>query len=217
MTTDNLNLSNADEVTVDFTYVASSMDNSSEDFWLQVSTNGGSSYTTVEEWNLNDEFVNEVREFDSVIIPGPFTSNTRFRFRCDASGNSDWVYIDDVVITACINANLEGEETTSLDQGNDEKPVISGGEVENVGITNLELYPVPTSDELTVVFDNVFEIQTNISIVDMYGSVLYSNNILPLSGTHAEKVNTSLLNEGIYFVMLTQDNKRVSKRFVVLK
>lgn len=101
MTTDNIDLSGVNEVRVSFSYYARSMDNSNEDFWLQVSNNGGSSYTTVEEWNRNDEFVNNQRYNDVVTIPGPFASNSRLRFRCDASGNSDWVYIDDAVIEGC--------------------------------------------------------------------------------------------------------------------
>jgi hypothetical protein len=100
-TTDNLDLTIYDEITVDFGYYCRSMDNSNEDFWLQLSTDGGASYTTVEEWNFGDEFVNDVFYTDLVIIPGPFTVNTRLRFRADASGNQDWVYIDDVVISGC--------------------------------------------------------------------------------------------------------------------
>ncbi|MEM0895399.1 MAG: sulfatase-like hydrolase/transferase [Verrucomicrobiota bacterium] len=98
MTTDSLDLSVYTSITVDFSYVAVNFNNSNEDFWLQVSLDGGSSYTTVEEWNLNDEFSNNVRENDSVTIAGGFTANTLLRFRCDASANNDRLYIDDVVI-----------------------------------------------------------------------------------------------------------------------
>ena len=101
MSTNNLDLSAYSEVTISFSYIANSFDSSTEDFWLQVSSNGGTSYTTVEEWNLGDEFQNNQRENDNVVLAGPFTSNTRFRFRCDATANGDQVYIDDVVITAC--------------------------------------------------------------------------------------------------------------------
>ncbi|MEM9479690.1 MAG: sulfatase-like hydrolase/transferase [Verrucomicrobiota bacterium] len=99
MTTDSLDLSVYTSITVDFSYVAVNFNNSNEDFWLQISLDGGSSYTTVEEWNLNDEFSNTVRENDSVTIAGGFTANTLLRFRCDASANNDRLYIDDVVIT----------------------------------------------------------------------------------------------------------------------
>ncbi|MBW8003180.1 MAG: hypothetical protein FVQ80_14365 [Planctomycetes bacterium] len=66
-----------------------------------VGTCGGSSYTTVEEWDAGDEFSNGSFYSDSVTITGyNLTSTTRLRFRCDASSNSDYIYIDDVVISA---------------------------------------------------------------------------------------------------------------------
>ncbi len=101
MTTDNLDLSTYSEIEVQFSYFCRSMDNSNEDFWLQISTDGGSSFITVEEWNRNDEFLNKERHNETVVISSvSLSSNTKLRFRCDASGNQDWVYIDDVIITA---------------------------------------------------------------------------------------------------------------------
>jgi hypothetical protein len=100
MTTDDLNLSAYSDVKVDFSYHARKME-SSEDFWLQISTDGGSNFTTVEEWNEGDEFTNDNTYSDSVTITGyTLTSNTQIRFRCDASGNSDYIYIDEVVVSA---------------------------------------------------------------------------------------------------------------------
>jgi hypothetical protein len=111
LTTDNLNLSAYEELTVNFHYVCRSMENI-EDFFLQVSTNGSSSYTTVEEWSNNDEFINwttsnNAKYNESVVIPGPFTSTTKIRFRADASGNSDWVYLDDISLSGCLNASKD--------------------------------------------------------------------------------------------------------------
>ncbi|MHC4256338.1 MAG: phage tail protein, partial [Planctomycetota bacterium] len=99
--TNNLALSGYDDVKVDFWYYCYSMDNSNEDFWLDISTNGGSDWTAVEEWNQGDEFVNEQFYPESVIITGyTLTDQTQLRFRCDASGNADDVYIDEVVVSA---------------------------------------------------------------------------------------------------------------------
>ena len=78
-----------------------SFDNPNEDFWLQLSTDGGNSFTTVEEWNTDDEFVNDQRMNDVVTIDGPFTNTTVLRFRSDASGDFDYVYLDDIVISGC--------------------------------------------------------------------------------------------------------------------
>jgi hypothetical protein len=100
-TTGNLVLAGYAEIKVDFWYRCQSMDNSNEDFWLQISTNGGSNFTTVEEWNEGDEFVNGQFYPDSVIITGyTLTDQTQIRFRCDASGGNDDVYIDEVVVSA---------------------------------------------------------------------------------------------------------------------
>ena len=100
-TTDNLALAGYAEVKVDFWYYPRSMDNSNEDFWLQISTNGGANFDTVEEWNEGDEFENDNFYPDSVTITGyTLTDQTQLRFRCDASGGADDVYIDEVLVSA---------------------------------------------------------------------------------------------------------------------
>lgn len=101
VTSDALNLSGYSEITVDFSYYVS-LFNRREDFWLQVSTDGGNTFTTVGEWNRNDEFVNDQRSEGSVTV-GNLTSTTVLRFRCDASNNNDLVYIDDVMITGTLD------------------------------------------------------------------------------------------------------------------
>jgi len=101
ITTNNLNLINASSVKINFNYHTYSMDSSSEDFWLQISTDGGETFTTVEEWNLNDEFVNMQRYNESIEIQQTFSTKTQFRFRCDASSNYDYVFIDDISISTC--------------------------------------------------------------------------------------------------------------------
>jgi hypothetical protein len=99
-TTNNLALSEYSRIKVEFWYKCISMDSKTEDFWLQISTNGGSSYTTAKEWNLNDEFINGQFYQDSVIISGcTLTNLTRIRFRCDASDKYDDVYIDQITVS----------------------------------------------------------------------------------------------------------------------
>jgi hypothetical protein len=99
--TNNLALAAYDEVKVDFWYYPRSMDNTAEDFWLDISTNGGSNWTAVEEWNAGDEFENGSFYPDSVIITGyTLTDQTQLRFRCDASGNKDYIYLDEIVVSA---------------------------------------------------------------------------------------------------------------------
>ena len=104
ITSPSYDLTNFDKVTVSFSYYVVSFDNENEDFWLQISQDGGTTFTTVEEWSLNDEFTNNELKSDVVEINGPFSAATQFRFRADASGNADDVYLDDIIITACASS-----------------------------------------------------------------------------------------------------------------
>ena len=98
--TADLALSGYSEIKVEFAYYCTGMTYDTEDFWLQLSTDGGVSYTTVEEWNLFDEFVLDKFYTESVTITGhTLTDQTRLRFRCDATGNGDDVYIDVISIS----------------------------------------------------------------------------------------------------------------------
>mgnify|MGYP003665730154 CR=1 FL=1 len=113
-TTDNLNLTAYEEISIDFSYYCKHL-GKGEGFWLQISTDGGEKFTTVEEWYKEDEFLNLQQYNEQVVIPGPFTANTQFRFRADGSNNDDMVYLDDIVISGCSKPsciiNSEGFET----------------------------------------------------------------------------------------------------------
>lgn len=191
-TTDNINLSSFEDITVSFSYIARSMDNSNEDFWLQISTNGGSSYTTVEEWNQGDEFVNNVRENDAVTIPGPFTSNTRLRFRCDASGNSDWVYIDDIDISGCSTGTSSALVASA--PPTDERLSLETSEIDLQDVT---AYPNPVRSILKLA--NLPE-NSHVRVIDMTGRVV-------LNQTNISEIDMTGEKPGIYLVQITNEGE----------
>ncbi|MEM8527950.1 MAG: S8/S53 family peptidase [Bacteroidota bacterium] len=217
MTTDVLNLSAYNRVKIDFTYITNSMDNANEDFFLEVSTNGGSSYQLLEEWNLGDEFQNNQREFDSVIITGGFTSNTSIRFRCDASANGDQVYIDDVVISAC------NDSGNIVDDEEDDLPGIDFADNSNytsssLKINNLELYPNPTSTRLNVdlTLKDVNSSATEVVIIDITGKTVLTKQL----GTDEYSkfsIDVTEFAEGMYYLLILNEETRLSKTFVVTK
>jgi hypothetical protein len=213
MTTDNLNLDAYDELTIGFTYYPRSMDNSNEDFWLQISTNGGSSYSIVEEWNRGDEFENNVREFDAVTISGPFTSDTRLRFRCDASSNGDMVYIDDVEITGCYN----GPSTINSNPENmDTKKPLAEEKTEIIvnEMTELKLYPNPVSSILNIELISEKSVLSNIRIIDILGR---EQQVMPQQikeGVNNLKLDLSELSSGYYFIEIMLDKQRILKKIV---
>jgi hypothetical protein len=71
-----------------------------EDFWLQVNDNKGSGWVKVGVWKRginfnNNQFYEEEVEFAPGAFAFSLSDNLQLRFRCDASGNNDMVYIDD--------------------------------------------------------------------------------------------------------------------------
>jgi len=90
----------ATDVVIDFMYLPLSME-AGEDFYLEYSTDGGNSFTVVQQWASGVDFVNGNFYTESVNISGNFSSQTVIRFRCDASGNYDEVFLDNISISLC--------------------------------------------------------------------------------------------------------------------
>jgi len=214
-TTDNLDLSSYTEVTVDFAYYARSMENG-EDFWLQVSTNGGSSFTTVGDWNRGVEFQNNTFNTAQVVITGTFTSTTKFRFRCDASGNSDWIYLDDIVITGCTTSPSSSSPGSSYDP-----EVLVDKDIEEIEelektIQELNLYPNPTNNILNVDFEMTNNSDVKMVVMSLTGQMVEMRDLKLEEGTQQFKVDVSRLGNGIYFIHLITKEERISKKFTVV-
>ena len=95
--TGSFNVSGYSELEVDFYFVAVSMDNSREDFWVQYFD--GTTWQTVATFARSIDFDNNVFYNAVVTISSSqynFPTNAKLRFMCDASGNADDVYIDDI-------------------------------------------------------------------------------------------------------------------------
>ncbi|MEM7790927.1 MAG: glycosyl hydrolase family 28-related protein [Verrucomicrobiota bacterium] len=102
ISTGDLALSGFSEVLVEFDYEVVGFEGS-ESFVLEVSTDGGSSYSAVQTWINDIDFADDgsVYNNESVLVSGfILTDQTRIRFRCDASANNDNVYLDDIRILA---------------------------------------------------------------------------------------------------------------------
>lgn len=98
-----LDLTAYTELKVEFSYVVQSFEGN-EDFWLRYSSDGGTSWSTIVALVNDIDFVDDgTRYYLSITIESTshtFNNNVKLMFECDASGNADDVYIDDVVISA---------------------------------------------------------------------------------------------------------------------
>ena len=216
MTTDNLNLSAYATVEVDFSCLPRKLDSSSEDLWLQISTNGGSSYATVEEWNLYDEIFNGVRFNDNVLIPGPFTSTTKIRFRADATDNKDHFWIDDIKLTACtsaINDNSGQMSRIVITQDPKSNPS-SPASLEETKTKTFQLFPVPSSGKINLDFGRDFEGLKEITIYDLNGKLIYQ---LAKPASDLITIDLDHLSTGIYLLKAEWADQNKTKRFIITK
>jgi len=101
-TTSDLDLTPYSSASITFDYRPVSMDNVNEDFWLRYSDDGGSTWVTVATFVLGTDFNNNTNYLNQVVSIDTgsyiFSTNSQFRIQCDASGNADWVYIDNILI-----------------------------------------------------------------------------------------------------------------------
>lgn len=88
---------------VTFSFKARSMDNANEDFVLEY--NDGSGWNVVKQWVTGQDFVNgdetspkyeATVNFKDIGFNYSPSNQGNIRFRCDASGQQDWIYIDEV-------------------------------------------------------------------------------------------------------------------------
>jgi DNA-binding beta-propeller fold protein YncE len=86
------------QLRVTFWYKGVSMERG-KDFFLEYSSNGGSTWQIIDDWRSGTEFSNNQWRQGTVVIDRgsfSFTTSARIRFRCDASNDSDDVYIDEI-------------------------------------------------------------------------------------------------------------------------
>ncbi|MFI1770297.1 choice-of-anchor D domain-containing protein [Thalassobellus citreus] len=104
MYTNNIDLTSYTSVDITFDYRTSNF-SGSEDFFIEFSNDGGSSWnaTPIINYVVGTNFNNNTT-YNNVLVSVTnggtytFTSNSRFRFRCDASSNFDNLFIDEILI-----------------------------------------------------------------------------------------------------------------------
>lgn len=193
MFTDIIDMSAYLSANISFTYFPVSMENN-EDFFLEYSLNGGQSFTIIEEWNRGVEFENNIRYFEDVSFEGiDFTSNMVFRFRCDASGNADKIYIDNVLIEGCYTESTQEKHASSIRNKNQK----------TIDLSRISLYPNPAHEKLFLDTKGMFNEGEKLflSIYGMDGKLALKNTI---SASEIIEVDLNNISKSQpYFLRLT--------------
>lgn len=211
-----IDVTSYDEITVSFWYYPRSMDNSNEDFWVQFYD--GSNWQTVATYARNTDFQNnnfyEVPREEIIISSSSynFSNDMRIRFVCDASGNSDWVYIDEVEVAARTNTSIFGGLN-----------LLTTGEVIPESFDLKQNYPNPFNPTTSIEYSVPEQSDISIKIYDISGSLvatLVNENKEPgiytsvWDGRNQRGIRVA---SGIYIYRMVGQNFVQNKRMILLK
>ncbi len=186
---------------VEFNFYPYSME-PGEDFFLQYSNNNGSTWTNIASWVSGTNFNNN--QFYAAIVSinkstYNFSNTSKFRFFCDASTNSDLIYIDAVKVKGSLTANLEGAELIPLSALSEEK-------------NGIVIYPNPTQDYINIGLPSEVDGSYQVQLMDITGRVLYNQY-----QNENMKIDVASYNQGMYFVKISNaDGELLHSQKVVI-
>jgi chitodextrinase len=203
MTLSNVDVSSFDSVSIEFYFYARSME-SGEDFWVRF--NDGSSWTTIATYARGTDFQNNNFYTATVTIDKAnfnFPSNAKFRFQCDASGNADYIYIDQITISGIIGTgrNYRGNNNNvtfirSLAEA-------SENELE---IDDFIVYPNPVKgDFISIRMANA--INATYKIANILGQTVKAGKV-------STQINVGDLKTGIYIIEVNDGDEVMTKKFI---
>ncbi|RKZ18878.1 hypothetical protein DRQ50_03265 [bacterium] len=193
------------DLEVDFWFRAESMDNTREDFWLQYYD--GSSWQTIETWARSTDFDNRVFYHKTVTIPNTYNypTNAKLRFMCDASGNRDDVYIDEIEFRGLTAGGSGGD----LALGEKFVPALFAVD---------QNYPNPFNPITTIKFDLPKAAHVRIDIFNVRGSkVATLVNRQYEAGSQTIAWNAKGVASGVYFYRVQAGNDASMHKMTLLK
>ena len=84
-------------------------------------------------------------------------------------------------------------------------------------INSFNVYPNPTNDFAVINFELNKMADVQISITDMTGKVVYSNELSNVSGIKSVSISAENMNNGIYFVNLMSNGSKMSQKLTINK
>ena len=204
MTSQSFDLSNYDNVTIDFYFYSYSME-TGEDFWVRYYN--GSSWQTVESYVSGTDFNNSGFYSATVTLSSNdynFVNGAKFRFQADASSNADQIYIDQVTIKGFVGAvssrGVVADKTTLL------------REFDSGSITTEEdfgLYPNPVNgNHVTVTLFSAKE--AKYTIVSLVGKTIKSGSLTQEEST----IELGSLARGVYLLQVNDGEETMTKKLV---
>jgi hypothetical protein len=209
ITTGDHDFSGISEISVDFSYITSDME-SGDNFQLQVSTDGGATFTTVDSWAYGTDFTNENVFATTVIVTGiTFSYQTQLRFTSNANDRKDMLYLDEIQVTLLTGIP---EALFAANQRFRDDLVTSIKDVSTETIeANLLVYPNPVIHKLNVEITG-FETtdKVNVNIYNMLGEIVQTQTFT------SSKFELDLdVSPGTYLLRVNTNDQMFNKKILV--
>lgn len=205
MTSEVFDLSGFDTVEMEFYFYPYSMENG-EDFFVRF--NDGSGWNTIATYTSGNEFSNNGFYVATVTLDASIenlTNNSQFRFQCDASSNSDYIYIDEITITGFTNSSGARGNFKSVNRKSIAFINALDTSSEDILPEDFKIYPSPATSNLNVDFNN--EKSLSYKITTLGGKALKKGNL-------KNKIDVSFLKTGIYILEITSNGSTIKKKFI---
>ena len=205
MTSPTYDLAGLGSVEINFYFYPNSMENG-EDFWVRY--NDGSGWQTVASYASGTNFNNNSFYVATVTLPASsynLTDGAQFRFQCDASANSDQIYVDQITVTGSLSSGSATGAIVTIEEIPTAKSYDLSDQVEG----DVLLSPNPTSDLVNV---RVADEMSLITVFNMHGQEVLRRQY---EGVDQATLDVRKLGAGVYLVNIQTEEEVITERLVI--
>jgi hypothetical protein len=203
MTSPWLSLSDATSVQMEFYFKSVGIENG-EDVIFRYKDETGA-WNTIDQMTKGVEFENDVFYVATLSIPNfEPTSQGKLRIQCDASDDSDNIYIDAVTITKTTGAPLIESGLVIKEAVDLSKPILS--QQESKVAKEIFVYPNPANDILNIAYEGDIQTIRLMSVHGVEASISQQDKI-------QKQIDIHHLIPGLYFLWIQTENDWYTIRF----
>lgn len=205
MTSPTYDLAGLGSVEINFYFYPNSMENG-EDFWVRY--NDGSGWQTVASYASGTNFNNNSFYVATVTLPASsynLTDGAQFRFQCDASANSDQIYVDQITVTGSLSSGSATGAIVTIE----EIPTAKSYDLSDQDEGDVLLSPNPTSDLVNV---RVADEMSLITVFNMHGQEVLRRQY---EGVDQATLDVRKLGAGVYLVNIQTEEEVITERLVI--
>lgn len=199
MTSETFDLRGFDQVEFKLYFYPNGME-TGEDFWIRYYN--GSSWSTVATYASGSSFTNGNFYSATITLDSSavnFAANAQFRVQCDASANSDQIYVDQVTITGINGGGARVESVNTIQQLRTGPQAMDNGD--------LLITPTVTRGDITVNLAS-YTLNSSYRILNLLGQTVKT-------GTMKDgRLNVSELKAGVYLLEVSDDEEKIIQKFV---